>query len=72
MDELKIETPMLRTTLSMLVNKLCKKKTGASPDFYLQKLNIDSVDNDMKLIVDLKFTIRKNGLQKIVEKFKED
>jgi hypothetical protein len=73
MDELRIESPILRTTISALINKLCKKKTGVSPDFTLQKLNINSYEHDNNLLtVNLSFTIRKNGLAKIVERIKED
>lgn len=73
MDELRIESPILRTTISSLINKLCKKKSGVSPDFMLQKLNINSYEHDNNLLtINLSFTIRKNGLAKIVEKIKED
>ena len=72
MDELRIESPILRTTISALINKLCKKKAGVSPDFTLQKLNINSYEHDNNLLTfNLSFTISKNGLAKIVERIKE-
>lgn len=80
MDNLNIEGPLLRHTVSKVITKLCKQKFGLDPKFELNKLSVntksptsDTEDQETRLSVNLSFSISKLAFSKLIlDSIKED